>query len=803
MNIIIPLGGRGERFLNAGYSEPKPFIKIFDKMMIQYVLDNIATTNEDFNFVILNKNLLKDESLQILKQLYPKIIFIELIKDTAGAAETLMIGLEHIIGSHKYNEKSLIIDCDTFYTTDIVSIFRECNNNMVFYTKNYDVKPIYSYITCNEDAYIIKIQEKVKISDNANTGAYAFSDIKTLLQYCKYIVENNITFNNEPYTSCVIYEMIKNDIKFIAKELDSNTVFSLGTPTELEKYKSSTFAFLFDLDGTLVKTDEIYFTVWYNILKEFNIALTYDIFKKYIQGNNDKYVLNTLLPGIDINLDDLSSRKDQYFIHNIDKLIVIEDCDKIMKNLKKLGHKCCIVTNCNRLVAEKIVKHINIEYYIDFIISANDCKIGKPNSEPYNIATNRYNISNTKCLVFEDSKTGILSGKGIQPKCLIGVETIYTQEQLLNYGANITIDNYKNLDIETLLEHKNDMHMVIDFKKSIVDNIHFPMSEIIVDENKLKGGYIADVIAFSIKTYDDISNNYILKYENTCKTSLSTMANKLQLYEREYYFYEAISRYINIKIPKFITLVKNESKKNVGLILENLSIGDRFKLNLNLNEEKIDLSMKIIETMAKMHSQFWNKNLSICFPELKKNNDETFCPFLKEFIDEKYPLFKDKWKKILKPESLYKCDDIFNNFELIQQRLSKNNLTFIHGDIKSPNIFYDTHNNNEPYLLDWQHCANGKGSQDLIFFIIESFEISNIKLLFPIFKNYYFKKLLEYKVTNYSYEDFEKDLIDALCYVPFFTAVWFGSTPNDELIDKNWPYFFIQKFIYLLEIMNI
>jgi len=45
----------------------------------------------------------------------------------------------------------------------------------------------------------------------------------------------------------------------------------------------------------------------------------------------------------------------------------------------------------------------------------------------------------------------------------------------------------------------------------------------------------------------------------------------------------------------------------------------------------------------------------------------------------------------------------------------------IHGDIKSPNIFYDTKCGFEPYFLDWQHCAIGKGAQDLIFFIIEKF----------------------------------------------------------------------------------
>jgi NDP-sugar pyrophosphorylase family protein len=31
MNIIITLGGKGERFSKNGYKEPKPLIPIFDK----------------------------------------------------------------------------------------------------------------------------------------------------------------------------------------------------------------------------------------------------------------------------------------------------------------------------------------------------------------------------------------------------------------------------------------------------------------------------------------------------------------------------------------------------------------------------------------------------------------------------------------------------------------------------------------------------------------------------------------------------------------------------------------------------
>ena len=73
-------------------------------------------------------------------------------------------------------------------------------------------------------------------------------------------------------------------------------------------------ALIFDLDGTLVITDDIYFEVWQNILSQYNIILSKEIFAKFIQGNNDKYVLNVLLTNVNISLKELSKKKDELFI---------------------------------------------------------------------------------------------------------------------------------------------------------------------------------------------------------------------------------------------------------------------------------------------------------------------------------------------------------------------------------------------------------------------------------------------------------------------------------------------------------
>ena len=797
MNIIIPLGGKGERFSKNGFIKPKPLINIFDKCMIDYLLENLKISNNDKIFIIYNEKLDEFGFEEYIKNKYSLIKLIKLVNDTKGAVETLSIGIDHILNNYDYHKKCLILDCDTFYTQDIRDIFDKSNDNMVFFTKKYEKDPIYSYIELNDEFVIINIKEKEKISDNANTGAYAFIDIKILYNYCKHVLDNNITFNNEPYTSCVISEMIKQETIFKGYELNDNYVFSLGTPNSVEKYINNTYSFLFDLDGTLVITDDIYFEVWHEILIKYNITLNSEIFKKFIQGNNDKYVLNTLLTNENISLIDLSKLKDELFLKNINKIKIIDGIYNIINKIKISGHKLCIVTNCNKNVSSEIVKHIKINKLIDFIISSDDCVNGKPDSEPYKKAINKYNINNDKCFIFEDSKSGILSGKKVNPKLLIGIETVYTKNELINYGVDLSIKDYSNFNIEELLNANsfniNSLKNIIK-KNSTINNIKY----ILIDEEKLKGGFIADVISFKIITEDHKIYSQILKYENSQENNLSIIAKKLDLYEREYYFYTNISNFLNIKIPKFYNLLIDENDNIIGIVLENL-LDKKYKINANLNLEKIDVTLKIVDRMAQMHSKFWNKNLKKNFPNLKNNKDSIFFPFFKNFIDERYELFKEKWFESLNSYKKQKFDEIYSNFVNIQNNFScGNNLTFIHGDIKSPNIFYDIENDYEPYFIDWQHCAIGKGVQDLIFFIIESFDIVNIKLIFHLTKNYYYKKLLEYGVENYSIEEYDFDIHYAVCYIPFFTSIWFGTVPQDELIDKNFPFFFINKMFYLI-----
>ena len=79
----------------------------------------------------------------------------------------------------------------------------------------------------------------------------------------------------------------------------------------------------------------------------------------------------------------------------------------------------------------------------------------------------------------------------------------------------------------------------------------------------------------------------------------------------------------------------------------------------------------------------------------------------------------------MKKNKVLLCDNeqrILNNinvnFDNILDKASSFPLSFCHGDLKSPNIFYK--DNNEPYFLDWQYIHLNKGISDITFLLVES-----------------------------------------------------------------------------------
>jgi len=802
MNIIIPLCGIGKRFQDVGYTNPKPLIDVFDKKMICHVLDKLDS-KEDHVFIIYHSSLEEYEFHIIIQQLYPHIYLIPIYKRTDGAAETILYGIDHILHNKlPHHSKMLLVDCDTLYHINILEQLRDYDTNAVVCFEDNCTKPIYSYVKI-ENGIITDIMEKEKISHYANTGAYFFQNIDELQMHCKIIITKNIRFKNEYYMSCVIKNMLESSAPFKPLIINKKHYSSLGTPEELKQYIDQQRAFLFDLDGTLVKTDTIYFKAWSEILSKFNISLTEQLFATFIQGNNDAYVMNQLhIDQALYDVKDISTLKDALFYKYINEIVVIDGVVEFMKQLSIHGYPICIVTNCNRTTCIDILKYIKIDQYVNHIIIGNECNRPKPYSDPYLKAMSLLNIPAHQCIIFEDSKPGILSAQGAAPLNLIGVDNGSNKHILDELNIKTQINTYTTINLDTIMNDTTDISAYL--TQMILRSVSnkYAIKQVHLDTQKLKGGYISDVIRVQLELESGASMDCVLKYENDYTSSLTKMAYTLGLFDREYYFYESIHDYINICVPKYIGTIKDSNFISKGILLENIG-NDNFVLALNLNKEPIDVSLKVIEQCAKFHSLFWNKDLSGSFKHLKKHNDSLFNPVWGTFLRERWPLFSEKWKSIISTKTLDKMEKVIYHYEEIQEYLSRDNLTICHGDVKSGNIFYKKQEDGYmPYFIDWQYIANGKGVQDIVFFMMESFTIDNIKAYRELFKMYYYIKVKEYGV-DYSLEAYHKDFEYSMCYFPLFVAVWFGTTPNDELIDVSFPFMFIQKFTTMFETCEI
>lgn len=787
MNIIIPIGGKGERFKHKGYIKSKPLIDIFEKPMIFYVLDNLNINENDTIYIIYNTLLETDNFTQIIKNKYPLIKFIPLPRDTKGAAETLYLGLKGMNNGINNSNKNIVLDCDTVYQEDIIDIYRNSlYNNAVFYSVKENEKPIYSYIQLDENAKIVDIKEKKKISNNANTGAYCFENIEILCKYCKYILDENIVFNNEPYTSCVINEMIIKNIVFHGIKLKDSSIVSLGTPTDVEKYIKNTNILLFDLDGTLVDTDFIYVKVWRELLKKYNIICDKIFFDYFIKGKSDNtfmsYIDSTMTPD---KIVEISRIKDELFIEYLQKeqQILINGVLNFFKEHKH--NKIAIVTSCNKKAAEYILNYTGLDKYIDLVIASEDCIHHKPDPEPYLKAIEYFNTNIENVFIFEDSYSGYCSAKRTHVKNICLFENSNSCSEITK-ALQFKYNDYSNLNLNNILQFymNSNENCVVDYTKQIRQSINtIPIKSITKNSNNLKTGYICDINSYRIEYSNNTCENIVLKISNF-DNELSSTAIKLNMYENETYFYNNIS-HLMTNTPKYFGSFKYNKKD--AILLEDLNkYSGSFNINLNSN---VHMLLKVVKYIHDIHNTFRFETNDDIIPNMKCLKKINEISYFKELINTRYEIFENNVKYILNSSEKNIIKKIYDNIDKIYDEASSFPLNFCHGDLKSPNIFYK--NETEPIFLDWQYIHLNKGVSDIVFMLIESieFDITTVELVV----NFYYK--LQNESHSILYDTYMNDFKNALCIFPFFVCVWFNSESGDKLLDPIFPIKFMKNLM--------
>ena len=571
--------------------------------------------------------------------------------------------------------------------------------------------------------------------------------------------------------------MISNGHTFQNIEILNKNYFSLGTPEQVNEYEHP---FIFDLDGTLVDTDDIYIKVWNCIMGKYNLSVDENFFKFFIQGKNDILFLKTIFPSIkEKELNEISSFKDELFIEyleNYEKDIMIDGAKKFIQQNR--NRRMGIVTSCNKRSAEFILKKTNLQDYMQFLIASEDCNKHKPDKEPYQRAINILQCSNNNCTIFEDSNSGYKSAKSLGNTNICLILNNKSSEFIIN-SNEYKIRSYDDFNSDNI-----NYNTEISIKNLIIKNLTtIPIKDVIQNETNLKTGYICDIKSLTLVLNNSIEN-IVLKVENE-DNELSNVARKINLYSNEVYFYEKISNIVNIEVPKFYCSLLIDNRK--GILLENLNnYNGGFNADLNQN---IDLILSVVKNISEVHNRFYFKNQEEIIPIMKDLFNINEITYYKELVNIRFKNFLKINDFLLTNTEKNILGKIYNNYSSIIDKAGSFPLNFCHGDLKSPNIFYKEELNKTiiPIFLDWQYIHLNKGISDVVFLLVESTDFDE-KLVDIIIKYYYKKSIMYEKI-----EDLLYDFKISLCIFPFFVIIWFNSENRDNLLDKVFPINFMKN----------
>lgn len=234
LNIVLPCSGMGSRFSIMGYELIKPLINIFNKPMIQVVVENL---NVDANYIfIVQAAHYKQYNLgYLLNLLVPGCKIVQVDGLTEGAACSVLAAKEFIDNDNPL----FVINSDQYIDIDFADFFKQmlvsdCDGSIICFEKSLDEK--WSYVKVNDDGWITDVKEKVCISNTATIGAYYWTKGKDFVSSAEEMIANNERSKNEFYVAPSYTKLINKDKKIIPYMIPTDSFHSLGTPAELEEF---------------------------------------------------------------------------------------------------------------------------------------------------------------------------------------------------------------------------------------------------------------------------------------------------------------------------------------------------------------------------------------------------------------------------------------------------------------------------------------------------------------------------------------------------------------------------------------
>ena len=272
MNVIVPMTGYGSRFVAAGYKDLKPFIRVMDRPIIEWIVKGMYPADVNMIFVCRGEHLHADPTMrERLLELAPKAVIVSIddwvkkgpVYDVLRAykmidqAQSGEDGLKKIIGGEVIGtaeinrEDGFMINyCDFYMTWDYNAFVeeakaRDCDGAVPCYTgfhpnllpeKNY-----YASCLTDEADNLIEIREKYsfekdKMKAKHSPGVYYFKNGDIMEKYCQILTEHEeCAINGEFYASLPYNFMVRDGLK-VWVPTNVKYFCQWGTPEDMREF---------------------------------------------------------------------------------------------------------------------------------------------------------------------------------------------------------------------------------------------------------------------------------------------------------------------------------------------------------------------------------------------------------------------------------------------------------------------------------------------------------------------------------------------------------------------------------------
>lgn len=237
LKIVVPMAGRGSRFSQAGYTEPKPLIPVLGVPMIRLVIDNLRPSRpHKFVFICQREHVESYELDYHFSKWAPGSSIVSLGAVTEGAACTVLAA------KHEIDEGPLMIaNSDQYIDTsidDYLAVQDRGYDGLIMTMKASD--PKWSYVGLDAERLVTSVVEKEVISEEATVGIYNFARGTDFIRAAEKMIVSEKRVNGEFYVAPVYNELIQEGARIAIDNIgyEADGMYGLGTPADLKLFVS-------------------------------------------------------------------------------------------------------------------------------------------------------------------------------------------------------------------------------------------------------------------------------------------------------------------------------------------------------------------------------------------------------------------------------------------------------------------------------------------------------------------------------------------------------------------------------------